>query len=317
MATFISQLRVLVASTLWCLVSFTSWTVSHAAQVVFDLPDTIECREVTPEGFAAGHPNLKVIEAKFRITARVVDGNASDIVDFLYVLTSTDKTMRLHDYLPNTTLESTVADDRIEITNATEKSKATGLDAHVAYKLLLIGGSHNEGSKKSESSHYQRIAAKELVLASGTTNREHGVFFRLRPSRAASLEGAKEFTFLASVPKTWRGDLCSVSCSARSKKSSLLSTSVVSAGADRAQIGMYLAADAEAAGLAEELRRVQESHAAALAIPQAKLGAFETISTQTAGLFTGNKSAAQARTKLKAAEQAVLDVEGQLKQLAR
>ncbi|HEV3136995.1 MAG TPA: hypothetical protein VGZ26_03810 [Pirellulales bacterium] len=317
MATLNSLRRILGIATLWVSMFSISPLASYGAQVVFDLPDTIECRDVTPPEFSAGHPSLKVIEAKFRITARIKDGSSSDIVDFLYVLTSTDKTMRLQDYLPNTTLESAVADDRIEITNATEKALSGGLDAHVVYKPLLLGGTINQGSKKSESSHYQQIAAKELVLASGTTNREHGVFFRLRPSRAASLEGAKEFTFLATVPKTWRGDLCTVSCSARAKKSSLLSMSVVSAGADQTQIGMYLAADAEAAALAEALRSVQESRAAALAAPPAKLGAFETISLQTAGLFTGNKSAAQARKKLKDADKAVLDVETRLKQLAR
>ena len=47
-------------------------TVSTAAdpQVIFDLPDTIECTEVTPEKFRANHPDLKVIEVKLRISAR-------------------------------------------------------------------------------------------------------------------------------------------------------------------------------------------------------------------------------------------------------
>ena len=58
----------------------------RATQVAFDLPDTIECRDVTPEDFTTAHPTLKVIEAKFRISARVVDGNLTEIVDFLYVL---------------------------------------------------------------------------------------------------------------------------------------------------------------------------------------------------------------------------------------
>ena len=38
-------------------------------KVVFDVPNKIECRDVTPEKCAAAHPNLKVIEAKFRISA--------------------------------------------------------------------------------------------------------------------------------------------------------------------------------------------------------------------------------------------------------
>ena len=35
-----------------------------AAQVVFDLPSAVECRDVTSSEFAQVHPTLKVIEAK-------------------------------------------------------------------------------------------------------------------------------------------------------------------------------------------------------------------------------------------------------------
>jgi hypothetical protein len=286
-------------------------------RIAFDLPSSIECRDVTPKEFAAAHPALKVIEAKFRISARVIDGNASDIIDFLYVLESTHKSLRVQDYLPNTTLESSVVEDHIEITDATESSKASGTDAHVVYKPFALGGSLNQSSKKSESSHYKQIASKDLVLASGTTNREHGVFFRLRPSRAASFEGAKEFTLLATVPKTWRGDLCAISCDARATKRSLISTSVGSAGTEQAQIGMYLACDAEAAALAEELRRAHETYATILKTLPTKECALETISNQAAGLFTGKKPEPQVRKELADAEKAMVDVQERLKELAK
>jgi hypothetical protein len=299
-----------------CLVG-SATTVAGAAQVVFDLPNSIECRDVTPPEFAPAHPMLKVIEAKFRISARVVEGNLADVVDFMYVLNSADKTLRLQDYLPNTTLESAVADNQIEVTDATENATVTGAEAHVAYKIFAIGANHSQSAKKSESNHYKQIAPKELVLASGTTNREHGVFFRLKPSRCASLEGAKEFTFLATVPKSWRGDLCSISCSARARKSSFLSTSVGVAGSEQAQVGMYLVGDAEAGATAEEFRAVQEVHAALVAAHANKENVLETISTQAVGLFTGKKSDAQWRKQLEESRQVVEDVENRLKQLAR
>ena len=291
--------------------------VVQGAQVGFDLPNTIECRDVTPADFATAHPTLKVIEAKFRISARIIEGKSADIVDFLYVLTSTDKTMRLQDYLPNTTLESAVADDRIEITDASENCKTTGAEAHVVYKPFTLSATHGQNAKKSESSHYKQIAAKDLVLASGTTNREHGVFFRLRPSRAASLEGGKEFTFLAIVPKSWRGDLCKISCAARANKSSLISSSIVPAGAEQAQVGMYLQGDLEAATLAEELRQAEEARAMFLTAHRAKDGVFDTISSQAAGLFTGKKTEQQAREELREVNNAVKDVENRLRQFAR
>ena len=314
MATLRSQLPV-AARAAFVAAFLAICAVSRGTEIAFDLPDTIECRDATPADFAAAHPALKVIEGKFRISARVVEGSLSDVVDFLYVLESDDRTLRLQDYLPNTTLESTVVDDQVEITSALEKSQAVTADAHVVYKPLALGGSYLSGSKQSDSSRSKQIASKDLVLASGTTNREHGVFFRLRPSRAASLEGAKEFTFLATVPKTWRGDLCTISCTARAKKSSLVSTSVVPAGAQQAPIGMYLAGDAEAAALAERLRAAQEACAAVRAA-HAKDSVFDTLSNQAARLFAPKGSDPQ-RKQLADAESAVLKAQDRLKQLAR
>lgn len=288
--------------------------VAWGAQVGFDLPSAVECREVTSKEFAEAHPSLKVIEAKFRLSARMIEGTTSDVVEFYYVF-KTDQTMRITDYLPNTTLESSVVDDHIEVTDASEKSKATGLDAHVAYKPFILGGSYNQGSKKSESNHFKQIAAKDLVLASGTIDREHGVFFRLRPSRVNSLEGAKEFMFTAVVPKTWRGGLCTISCTSKATKRSVISTSVVPSGSARAQVGMYLVGDRQAAALAEQLWLAQESFENLLVKQAKKDGIFQTISTEAAEVFTG-KTADQ-HPDLTKAEQAISALQKRIGQLAR
>jgi hypothetical protein len=288
-------------------------SVSLGAEIAFDLPSSIECRDVTTKEFAVAHFNLRMVEAKLRISARVIDGKPADIVEFLYFV-KTDGSMRVQDYSPNTTLESAVAEDHIEITDATENSKATGLDAHVAYKPLLLGGSQNRNSKKSESSHYQQIAPKDTVLSGGTIDREHGVFFRIRPSRSASLEGGKEFTLVATVPRSWRGDLCTISCAARATKHSMMSTSVVPAGTSQVQVGMYLSGDAEAAALAENLRISQEAFAKLLA-KHSKDNVFQTISTQTGNLLTG-KTARQ-RRELEEAKKAVAETQARIEQLAK
>ena len=183
-----------------------------------------------PKDLADARPDLKVIEAKLRISARIIEGNASDIVDFVYMI-KTGQAMRVRDYSPKTTLESAVAADQIEVTAENENSTATGVEAGGAVTPLTLGGSHNQNSKKSESSRYKQVAPKDIVLASGTADREHGVFYRIRPSRTSALEGGKEFTLTATVPKSWRGDLCTVACSARATKQTKFSTSLVSAGA--------------------------------------------------------------------------------------
>jgi hypothetical protein len=337
MIIFRSSMLALVA-TIPCVLAFSLGTSrADDAQVTFDLPDTIECRDATPKDFQAAHPTLKVIEGKFRVSARFVAGSEGDIVDFLYVIASPDRRMRFQDYLPNTTLESTVADDRIEITDTTESVTATEGDAHVGYKVLNLGISRTKGAKKTESTHAKQIANRALVVSSGTTDREHGIFFKLRPSKLASLEGAKEFTFLATVPKTWRGDWCTISCDARARgKGFILKGGVVSAGVEQAQVGLYLAGDAEAVTLVQELRTVQEAHAAVLDRQLAKDGdgLLETMhaavltgySTALCGMFKAKppeqanieaqKKSDPEHDQLEAAQKAVVEVQNRLRRLA-
>jgi len=288
---------------------------ASGAQIAFDLPASVECRDVTPPEFAAGD-YLKVIEGKVRISARLLDGSEEAIVDFVYLITNGDERMRFQDFLPNTTLESSVADDQIEIKDASETAKAASADVHVVYKLLALGGTLSQSSKNSESSHYRQIASKEVVVSSGTTDREHGVFFRLRPSRNGSLEGVKEFSFLATVPKAWRGDVCTISCRAKVKQDSFWSSTTAVAGAKELEVGLYLAGDVEAASLAEELRKVQADLARLQTAPPAKSSMLDSISGQTVGLFSTKKPDARQK-KIEAAADAVSDVRRRLSQLAR
>lgn len=251
------------------------------ARVLFDIPDKIECRDVTPEKCAAAHPDLKVIEAKFRISASLIEGTEAAIVDFAYLVVSPEFRLKIHDYLPNTTLESTAAGDSIEVADTTESTHGLTEDAKVGYKILSLGVSLNQTAKKTESGKYKQIAPKSLVLASGTINREHGVFFKLRPSLGASLEGAKEFTFLAVVPKTWRGDWCTVTCVARTTKRVPFGTATILAGVEQAHVGLYLSGDHEANALTDKLWQVQEANSGVLSKQMAKEAArqFESMHT--------------------------------------
>ena len=334
MAAFHFLLRTLAAATLLAAALYATPSVADGTQVIFDLPDSIECRDVTPKEFAASYPARKIIEAKVRISVRIAQGSEQDLVDLRYFITSPGKTLTFRDYLPNTTLESTVVDDHIEIAKTTEKSAGTTADAHVTEHILGLGGSTNQSSKTTEATHYKEIAPKTLILSSGTTDREHGVFFKIRPSKGASLEGAEEFTFRATVPKAWSGDWCTISCAARAKKKSLFSTTVVPAGGEMTDIGLFLAGDAKACALAKELYKTQDACAAVLATPAGEKDPLEkvfgAVSTEyksvAGGIFKSKKSqqeklgeddkADSERHCVEDAETAVSDVKERLRHLA-
>ncbi len=323
-----SAFLALVAVSLLAVAGSSAPSFSDPARVVFDLPETVECREVTPTDFAEAHPTLKVIEAKFRVSARIVEGSESEIVDFLYVVASPDKKLRFQDYLPNTSLESSVADDLIEITDTTENAKGGEIAAHVGYQGVGGGLSKTKSSKKTHSSRYKEIAPRGLVVASGTTDHEHGIFFKLKPSRTASMEGGKEFTFLATVPRSWRAGWCTISCAARAKSKTLfLRSGVVAAGVGQSQIGLYLIGDAEANRLAEELGTVQRLHADVLAGQWVKGGLLDTIydaastgkTASLCGVFKMNpahRTSISGNMELEKAQNAVSNVQERLRRLS-
>jgi hypothetical protein len=230
------------------------------ARAKFDVPDKIECKDVTPAKCAAAHPDLKVIEAKVRISASIEAGTEDAIVDFTYMIASPKMRLKILDYLPNTTLESRYADDRIEVADKIEDTATTNIEGIAGYSIFSLSGALNQVNKRTESNQYERIAPKSLVLASGTMNRGHGVFYKLRRSNTASLEGAKEFTFLAIVPKEWRADYCTIVCTSRANKKNLLGSSVVSAGAVRVDVGLHMTDDREASELCTKLCRVQQEN---------------------------------------------------------
>ena len=279
--------------------------MASAVQIAFDLPSSIECRDVTSKEFAGANPNLKMVEGRFRISSWIDDGTSGAIIDFVYTF-KTNQTMRIQDYTPNTTLESAVAEDHIEITDAKEDSSAAGLDGHLAYHPLTLGSTLNQSSKKSEASHYKQIAAKDTVLSSGTIDREHGIIFRIRPSRTAAIEGAKEFTFVAvAALAVGRGDLCADLLHGAHAEAHHAGQVGRSRPAARRRSWVCICrAMAEAVSLAERLRVSTDTYDALLALGKSN-NVFQTISTQASGVF-GGLSKSERRKKLQEAKDTML-----------
>lgn len=267
------------------------YSVAEDARVVFDVPDRIECKDVTPAKCAAMHPTVKVIEAKFRISASLAEGAEESLVDFTYMISSPNLRLKILDYLPNTTLESRYADDRIEVADFTKETDTQSAEARVGYSIFSLNALATRVAQKTEQNNYEKIAPKSLVLASGTMNRGHGVFYKLRPSNSASLEGSKEFSFLAIVPRGWRGDWCTFVCSGRAAKKNLLGTQNVTAGVTKVDVGLYLCGDEEAGSLASKLCAIQQADNGALARQSAQeaMKIAATLNSPTSNVTLVNK----------------------------
>ena len=200
----------------------------------------------------------KVIEARFRVSILLTQGRQEDIEDLVVVIQSPENRLHVVDFSPKTELatdvtgpiETTKTDD-----NTVTAEAKLGAGVVARYGVADVGASTS--NHQTTKSSFKQLPAKCLVLASGTTHGEHGVFFKVKGSPQVSLEGAKEFTCLFAVPKNWRGDWCTLSCQARAYKKHYLNSKIENCGQSEVFIGMYLVGDDASKAAARRLDAVQ------------------------------------------------------------
>lgn len=231
-----------------------------ALQVLFDMDPVIACRDVTPDDFRTANPDERLLEASLQISSLLRGGSESDLIEMFYRFESLDQSIRIADYSPRTTLEGRTAGN-VSIENKREGTNHAGLAITAPFEWpVKVSGSGDIGEKGSHTVRYE-LAPKMLpVAASGTIRHGYGVFFKLKPSRGASLEGAKPFTLILRVPIQWRGGSLRLVCRAtgiqRSVVRSLDETQVC--GSRLFNLALFLDGDGEAKSAAEALAKAEQ-----------------------------------------------------------
>ena len=211
--TFISLRRFVVNSLLIFAFSVINEAWAAPLRVTIDVGTIVECKDVTPKEYAETHTQQRVVEAKVRLSVLLQSGHEADLEQLQVAIGSPDRRMRVVDFQPRTELGSELAGD-VEVCNSNDMVQSlnaslggvVGADhgpAHVqASPAAGVGVTQNRGSKET----FHRLSPKQTVLVSGTTNAEHGVFFKWRHSTQVALEGSREVTIRFLVPHDWRGD---------------------------------------------------------------------------------------------------------------
>ena len=248
---------------------------AYAAQpkVGFDLGYVVECRDVTQQAFAILHPDEKVIEANLRLSVRLERGEEQDLEQLLFEISSPAERLRVVDFLPKTLLEVD-AKDGVEVTKTTETIQSLGgtLGTNLA---VTARNSNNNGltltqalpAVNANTTHRnqtqettKKIPQGKVVVASGTSDNEHGVYFKMKRSAVTPFEGVKTLSFRFVVPSDWRGDWVVLSAEAKGSFKRYLFKTVETCGQAKAFIGLYLAGDAAAERSAVELAEQQEAY---------------------------------------------------------
>ncbi len=197
---------------------------SGPPRVRFDVTLLIACRDVTPPEFAATRPGEKLLEAAFNISSLIECGKESDLDQFFYRIESPEHSLHIVDHLPRTEVASNVV-GHIAVERHDESSAQLGGALGAAYPPFSKAEVSGQlGSKSGLQVRYEMLPPKELLAASGTLDRERGVFFKLRPSGQTSLEGAKQFVCVFRVPCGWRGDYIRITCQATGYRRGLVSS---------------------------------------------------------------------------------------------
>ncbi len=234
--------------------------------VIFDAPLSIACREVTTDEFADTHPEEKMIEVTIHVSTLVTAGLADDVDHLIVTFSSPSRRLRTVDFLPKTELAADLAGpiDVVEVAEQDKSLKASlgggvgfryGLADVSAAPAASTGTSRRQSSKES----FQRLSSQHLLLASGTTNAGHGVFFKVKASSQTSLEGDQTFVCRFAVLRAWRGDWAKLECWAYGYKKDLFNKKIQLCGHSNVLIGLYAAGDVDAQATAEQLATVQTS----------------------------------------------------------
>ena len=227
----------------------------------FDYGRTIECRDVTSADFAERYPDDRVVQCTVKLSVYLVSGDMSEVEAIRVELADSDQRLRVHDFSPQTTLESDFSGD-IEWSKTTEKSHS--INASLGGEIPCLGGVKAQvtptigggmGGKEVVKESQKRVAPRQAVIASGTMNEEHGVFFTLRPSPTTSLEGVHELSVQFVVPAYWRGDAVRVACQATGKQKMLWMTQQKVWAQKSSAVALYLEGDAKARSAALRLVR--------------------------------------------------------------
>ncbi|MFI4876292.1 MAG: hypothetical protein ACIALR_13165 [Blastopirellula sp. JB062] len=194
--------------------------IAAAGPVNFDVGYRIACRDVTPEGYVGDE---KLIEAKIVVSSLVDYEAENDLLQFVIRIESRDPRIMIVDHAPRTTLEETLTGG-MQIENKKEIDATFGANLSGKYESFASGNVSGGASRKnSTTTKYELRSPVEMIAASGTIMRGAGVYFKLKPARQTTLEGAKEFTCVFRAPRDWDRGLAIVRCEALGEESLSLS----------------------------------------------------------------------------------------------
>lgn len=182
------------------------------------------CRDKTPQEFATVNPDRKVVEASIRVSASF--NLPEESVDRVEYRLRMPVSFEVTDYLPKTTVGSEVAGQiGVGRQDSSRSMTVVSLDAGARAGFRLPGGVEagtqvnaqgkaDRATEVGSSVQMSLLPPKQLITSASTQEGGRTLHFKLKRYNQITLEGDKDFAFLAAVPRDWKGDCFTLECTA-------------------------------------------------------------------------------------------------------
>lgn len=189
----------------------------------FDVPALLPAHALPPElatesptgaPLAVTGEGEKIIEVVVPVTTELRLSSRHQVESFRFDVSWIQQAYSLVDYSPKTQTVSAIA-GTVQVEELQDRNHSAGLNLNGKYESLLSGGLHAEGNQRnSRKEIYQETPQHQVLVASGTSHRGTGAFFRFHESRTDPLEGGRDLVLAFRVPASWRAGVLKIECRA-------------------------------------------------------------------------------------------------------
>jgi len=181
--------------------------------VKFDVP-AIVAAPVEPIGFAAhdGAEGDQLLQIVIPVSSEIRIQSKQSINAFRFDVFWNEIAYLVQDYSPKTQTISEVHGE-ISTETAKETKSGFGLRLNADLQSLVSGESNAEvGTTDSVTKKFKQLPNQSVLVASGTSHRGTGVFFRFHRSSQTAIEGGRDLMAQFVVPADWRAGVLRVNC---------------------------------------------------------------------------------------------------------
>jgi hypothetical protein len=225
-------------------------------QVAFDVNASAPVRSLHAHHAFSRVPDSRLVSLELDVSTLFQPGAENIVTEVMVQAVCRREDVIVVDYWPRTEMQSDI-DGPVQIVQEKDHSRDANLRGFAGYPGVgSISGAMNQSEYQTQSIQFLQRPTRELAVASGTTNRQRGVYFKIRPSSQTTLEGSRRLGLLLAVPENWRADLIDVTIQAAGLETSANRRESVVAR-ESFVVAVYQENDAVASAAAAEYVRQQ------------------------------------------------------------